>query len=98
MTHRIDIRNEAGAVVLEVQGLLDRKALSEVRSHCSAPVLRQSPVRVVLRTGTDVDPGCLEELLGLEGVEVAAEAPYLRVWIAGRRTERRPRSTRLRHP
>jgi hypothetical protein len=44
-------------------------------------------VRLVLRLGTEVEPGCIEELAGLQGVELVADAPYLRRWLEGRRAE-----------
>ncbi len=94
MTYRIDTREDSGWVVLEVQGLLDRKALSEVRASCSAPVLRGRPVRLVLLQGTEIEAGYIEELAGLQGVELIAEAPFLRSWLerrrAGRKRSRRP--------
>ena len=85
MTYRVDTRDEGGTVVLELQGLLDRKALSEIRIHCTTPVLRGLPVRLVVRFGTEVEPGCLQELARLPGVELVAEAPFLRRWLERRR-------------
>jgi hypothetical protein len=86
VTHRIDTRNDGSRVVLEFQGILDRKALSEVRAHCAPLVLQNVHVRLVLLVGTEVEPGCLEELAGLQGVDLVAEAAFLRVWLE------RPRS------
>jgi hypothetical protein len=87
VTYRMDAKNDGGAVVLELQGLLDRKALAEIRTHCASRVLRGLSVRLVLRLGTELEAGCLEELAGLQGVELIAEAPFLRRWLEGRRSE-----------
>jgi hypothetical protein len=93
VTYRIDAREDFETLVLEVQGLLDRKALSDLRERCAAPVLRGLSVRLVLRLGTEVEFGGLEELAGLQGVEVVAEAPFLKRWLE-RRSEQRKRSRR----
>lgn len=89
MTYRIDAREESGTVVLEVQGQLDRGAFSDVRARLTAPVLRGLRVRLVLRLGTEVELGCVEELAGLEGVDVIAEAPFLKRWLERRGAERK---------
>lgn len=93
MTYRIDTRVDSGRLVLEVQGLLDQKALSDLRELCAAPSRRGSSVRLVLRLGTEVEFGGLEELAGLHGVEVVAEAPFLKRWLE-RWSEERQRSRR----
>jgi len=87
MTYRIDARDGGGRVVVEFQGALDRAALADIRTRCTTPVLQGLPVRLVLRLGTEVEPGCVEELAGLQGVELVADAPYLRRWLDGRRAE-----------
>ena len=89
MTYRIDTREDSERLVLEVQGLLDRKALSDLRVRCTAPVLRGLSVRLVLRLGTEVELGCLEELAGLRGVVIVAEAPFLKRWLERRGAERK---------
>jgi hypothetical protein len=84
MTHRIDSRDEGGRLVIEFQGVLDRRALSSIRVSCTTSVLRGVPVLLVLCLGTEVESGCLEELTGLQGVEVVAQAPFLRRWLERR--------------
>ena len=87
MTYRIDTREDSERLVLEVQGLLDRRALSDLRERCAAPVLRGLSVRLVLRLGTEIEFGGLEELAGLRAVEVVAEAPFLKRWLERRSAE-----------
>jgi hypothetical protein len=82
VTHRIDVCRREGAVTFEVQGLLDAPALAALEASVAAAVGSGSPVRVVLKIGTDVDRTCLPLLRALHA-EVVAESPYLARWIAG---------------
>ncbi len=82
MTYRLDVRNLGERFEMVFQGVLDRAALLEIRARATEPVLRGRQVRLVLLTRTDVDGSCIGELGRLSGVEVFAQDPYLRHWLA----------------
>jgi hypothetical protein len=89
VTHRIDVRRSEDDVLIEVEGLVDATALTEIRlliatSGAGTP-------RVLLRGGTNIDRRALAALRRL-GVAVAAESPYLAWWLVG--SEPEPRSDR----
>lgn len=79
MTYRIDIdrRCEAERVLL-FQGLLDRAALDDLLLRIVASAL---PVRLVLRTGTELDPVCLAAVRALPA-HVFAESAFLSRWLS----------------
>jgi len=79
MTYRIDTMKEAEGVVLAFQGLLHESALAELRERLAAT---KTPVHVVLKVGTEVDPACLGDLRRLDAASVSAESPFLARWLA----------------
>lgn len=82
MTHRIEQRGHSGAgATFEVQGLLDRAAVEELRVAVEATIERGGAARIVLCAGTEVDRACLPALCRLRA-QVVAESPYLARWIA----------------
>lgn len=83
MTHRLDIRDAPHAVTLHFQGLLDLVALEKLRAASQAAAVNGTPVRIVLREGTDVDRACVDGLRAL-AADVVAESAYLARWIRGK--------------
>jgi hypothetical protein len=84
VTHRLDIRQAAQALVLEFEGLLDLDALAALHAVVAAARDGGRTVRIVLRHGTEVERPCVAALRAL-GAEVVAEAPYLARWLGGSR-------------
>ncbi|HET8542693.1 MAG TPA: hypothetical protein VFL83_22655 [Anaeromyxobacter sp.] len=79
MAYRIVLKDGPGAVRIAFQGVLDLAALREITT-----VVRRSPgldVTLVLETGTEVDPECIEPLRRLEGVAVRPASPFLERWL-----------------
>ncbi len=83
MTHRIDQVSEAQKVRVIFQGLLDRSALSALQSLCASRRQQGNKVTVVLGAGTRIETGLMDEILGIPGVEITAESPFLSQLIAG---------------
>lgn len=82
MVHRIDIGPRAApAPTIEFQGLLDGAALVEIRRHVHGLASAGHRVRLVLKTGTEVEPSCVDALKALEAVELLPEAGYLARWL-----------------
>ncbi len=79
MPFRIDTLRTDLAAVLAFQGLLDAAALAELRRRIAD---LPAPVRLVLRAGTEVDPGCIDALRRLPLAGLAAESPYLTRWLS----------------
>jgi hypothetical protein len=82
MTYRIELSAGDREVTLAFEGDLDRTALADLAARCAAQARRGVKVRLWLRAGTRVETGVLDELAGLDGVTLAAEAPFLARWIA----------------
>ena len=82
MVHRIDIGRQA-VPTIEFQGLLDGAALFEIRRHVRGLTLAKpyARVRLVLKTGTEVDPSCVDALRQLDAVDLVAEAGFLARWL-----------------
>jgi hypothetical protein len=78
MTYRIDAFQTEAALVLAFQGVLDAAALEDLRARVAA----LAPVRLVLRAGTEVDPGCIAPLRRLPLAALTAESPYLTRWLS----------------
>lgn len=79
MPYRIDIVRTKAAVVLAFQGLLDAAALADLRGRIAGAA---TPVRLVLRAGTDLAPGAIDELRRLPVAGLSAESPYLTRWLS----------------
>jgi hypothetical protein len=79
MTYRIDALRTKVAVVLSFQGVLDPGALADLRIRI---VAIGAPVRLLLRAGTEVDPGCIDALRRLPVAELSAESPFLTRWLS----------------
>jgi hypothetical protein len=79
MPYRIDTVRTQVAVVLAFQGLVDEGALADLRVRIAA---LSAPVRLLLRAGTEVDPGCIAALRRLPAAELVAESPFLARWLA----------------
>jgi hypothetical protein len=79
MAFRIEVKDTPAQLRIEFQGALDLAALAEV-----AAIVRKSSgrdVSLVLESGTEVDPECIEPLRRLEGVAVRAASPFLARWL-----------------
>lgn len=82
MVHRIDIGRQAiPGPTIEFQGLLDGAALFEIRRHVRGLSDAGHRVRLVLKTGTEVEPTLVDALRSLEAVDLVAEAGYLARWL-----------------
>lgn len=82
MVHRIDIGPRAAtSPTIEFQGQLDGAALMEIRRHVRGLASAGHRVRLVLKTGTEVDPACVDALKTLEAVELLPEAGFLARWL-----------------
>jgi hypothetical protein len=81
VTHRIEVRSENDIVRFEFHGLLDAAALTSLRAALAAARGAGAQIQLVLRTGTEVDRGCLAELRGLDAT-LEVESPYLARWLA----------------
>ena len=79
MPYRIDTVRTQVAVVLAFQGLVDEGALADLRVRIAA---LSAPVRLLLRAGTEVDPGCIGALRRLPVAELVAVSPFLARWLA----------------
>lgn len=79
MPYRIDIIRDGIAAILSFQGVLDADALADLRSRVGA---RATPPKLLLRAGTEVDPGCIDGLRRLPVAELHAESPFLARWIS----------------
>jgi hypothetical protein len=82
MTYRIHMTGCGDEGTLVFEGTLDRAALADLVGRCAAERRQSARVRVWLRAGTEVETGVLDELACLEGISLAAEAPFLARWIA----------------
>ncbi len=69
-------------MVLEVQGLLDEPALGNLGAAVALARASGAEVRVVLRSGVEVERACVPALRALGGA-LTVESPYLAAWIAG---------------
>ena len=83
MTYRINSTGQKAEAILGFEGVLDRGALVDLRARCKALLERGGKVRVLLRKGTQVETGVLDELSRIEGIALSAEAPFLASWIRG---------------
>lgn len=82
MVHRIDIGKQANCCpTIEFQGLLDGAALFEIRRHVRGLADAGHRVRLVLKTGTEVEPSLVDAVKALESVDLIAEAGYLARWL-----------------
>jgi hypothetical protein len=97
MGYRIHEVTESAETTLQFEGLLDEAALAELRARISAG-RRTMPVRIVLRTGTEVAPACVEEVASLPVAGVVAESPYLSRWLDAARAEGRRSEEAARPP
>ena len=79
MAYRIDTLRAELATVLAFQGLLDAAALADLHARIAGLA---TPVRLVLRAGTEVDPGCIAALRQLRVTGLTAESPYLSRWLS----------------
>ena len=82
MTFRIELNDTPAALRIGFQGALDRAALAEVTA-----IVRRSAgrhVTLVLETGTEVDPECIEPLRHLDGVAVRPASAFLDRWLRSR--------------
>lgn len=82
MTYKIEFTNGDREITLAVEGDLDRAALADLKSRCTAQARRGVKILLWLRAGTRVETGVLDELIGLDDISLAAEAPFLARWIA----------------
>ena len=82
MTHRIDQAADHKGAHFVFQGRMDRPALEALKRLCQARSRQGEKVRVVLGAGTQVETGLMDEILGLEGIELTAESPFLSRMIA----------------
>lgn len=88
MTYRISSAGQAPETILDFEGVLDRAALVDLAARCEALARRGTKVRVLLRTGTRVETGILDELTRLEGISLSAESAFLARWIESCRKRR----------
>jgi hypothetical protein len=80
MVHRIDIGRQA-VPSIEFQGVLDGAALFEIRRHVRGLAATGARVRLVLKTGTEVEPSCVDALKTLGPVDLVAESGFLARWL-----------------
>lgn len=71
---RMTFRIQRSGTLVFFDGLLDQLALAALRAHLGGGT------RVVLRKGTEVEPGCEDGLRTLEA-EVVAESAFLSRWL-----------------
>lgn len=79
MAFRIEVKDTPALLRIEFQGALDLAALAEV-----AAIVRRHPGRngtLVLESGTEVDPECIEPLRRLDGVAVRPASAFLARWL-----------------
>jgi hypothetical protein len=81
VTHRITVLDEADTVRFEFHGLLDPAALASLEAAVAFARRSGAAVRVVLRSGTEVDRSVVPELRTLD-VTLDVESPYLARWLA----------------
>jgi hypothetical protein len=79
MPYRIDTLRTKAALVLAFQGVLDADALADLRDRVGAIT---TPVELLLRAGTEVDPGCIDALRRLPVAGLRAESPFLSRWLS----------------
>jgi hypothetical protein len=79
MPYRIDLFRIPAGVTLAFQGVLDEGALADLLARLVAAT---TPVRLVLRAGTEVDPGCIDALRRLPVAELSAVSPFLTRWLS----------------
>jgi hypothetical protein len=82
MAFRIEVKDTPALLRIEFQGALDLAALAEV-----AAIVRRHPgrnVTLVLESGTEVDPECIEPLRRLDGVAVRPASAFLACWLRSR--------------
>lgn len=79
MPYRIDRLRTRTAQILAFQGILDAEAIADLRARVANIA---TPVEVLLRAGTDVDPGCIDALRRLPVAELRAESPFLSRWLS----------------
>lgn len=79
MPYRIDTLRTQAALILSFQGVLDAEALADLRARVGAIA---TPVQLLLRAGTEVDPCCIDPLRRLPVAELQAESPFLSRWIS----------------
>lgn len=82
MTYRMELKEEPGALRIVFQGVLDRAALAELAALVRRTAGRE--VALVLETGTEVDPECMDPLRRLEGVSVRPASAFLARWFRSR--------------
>lgn len=93
MTYKIQQNGGQDKRTLSFEGTLDRAALADLIARCELELRQGLHVRVWLRAGTQVEAGVLDELVRVEGISLAAEAPFLARWIrscVNRSAARRP--------
>jgi hypothetical protein len=82
VTHRLEIRDADDTTVsLEFQGLLDTAALRSLEAFLISARGEGTKVRLVLRSGTEVERSVLP-VLRLLDVTLEIESPYLARWLA----------------
>jgi hypothetical protein len=82
VTHRLEVRNADDTTVsLEFQGLLDAGALASLQAILVSARGAATKVRLVLRSGTEVERSVLP-VLRLLDVTLVVESPYLARWLA----------------
>jgi hypothetical protein len=79
MPYRIDRVRTQIAETLAFQGVLDAEALADLRARVAAIA---TPVELLLRAGTEVDPRCIDALRHLPVAELRAESPFLSRWLS----------------
>jgi hypothetical protein len=79
MPYRIDLFRTPAGVMLAFQGVLDEGALADLVARLVAAT---APVRLVLRAGTEVDPGCIDAVRRLPVAELSAVSPFLSRWLS----------------
>ena len=82
MAYRIELKDTPALLRIVFQGALDLAALAEVTA-----IVRKHPgrnVTLVLETGTEVDPECMDPLRRLDGVAVRPASAFLERWLRSR--------------
>ena len=86
MAYRISVQDTAEPLRIVFQGVLDSAALAEITGIARGARARhgRKELWLVLESGTEVDPECIEPLRHIEGVEVRPVSAFLARWLTAR--------------
>ncbi len=87
MAYRIHADDSDGKSILSFHGDLDQAALGDLKRRVLERAEKGRSVQVILRTGTNVEPGIVDELVRMRGASLETESSFLKYWIERARNQ-----------